>query len=66
MSELIRTVNEADRMARLWREGKLCALELTERLAAEGFYAVRCDDRHCVAYLHGVRLELGGAYAPER
>ncbi len=58
MSDLIRTVNTADALARAWRAGELAALLAVERIVALGFYAVRVTDRGIVGYYNGVRFEL--------
>lgn len=58
MSDLISTINTADALARLWREGKLISLELAERLTALGFYAIVVGDFSTVAWFNGVRFEL--------
>jgi len=40
MSEYIRTINEADAAAKLFKQGKMTAVELEERLTELGFYNI--------------------------
>jgi len=64
MSELIRIVNTADRLAGLWRAGQMTAVALAEALANDGWYRIRIGDDVpglATAYLNGVRYRLGEA-----
>lgn len=61
MANIIETINNADRIAGLWRTGTVAALSAQERLAELGFYAVVVGERSIVAYLNGCRLELPAA-----
>ncbi len=61
MSELISTLNTADRLARAWRAGELAALLAIERLVADGWYGVAVTERGLVGYYRGIRFELGSA-----
>jgi hypothetical protein len=58
MASLIKTINEADQLAGLWRQGKLCALEMVEKIVALGFYAVNITERGVTGYYNGVRFCL--------
>ena len=58
MSDLIHTLNTADTIAALWREGRMCALLAVEAIVALGFYAVTVGERGLVGYYNGVRFEL--------
>ena len=55
---LIQTINQADALAKLWREGRMCALLAVEAIVALGFYAVAVTDRGIVGYYLGVMFEL--------
>lgn len=58
MTSIISRFNTADRLAHLYREGVLCALLLTEALAAEGFYSISTEEaRLCAVDPSGVRWE---------
>lgn len=61
MANIIDTINTADRIAGLWRQGSVAALPAQERLIDLGFYAVSVGERSIVAYLNGCRLELPAA-----
>lgn len=63
MSDLIKTINEADTIAGMWRAGKVCALRAGEKLAALGFYGIAISDvdrQPFPCYFRGVRFVLGG------
>ena len=61
MSDLITKINVADRLAGYWRSGQAAAIAVEDLLTDLGFYAVVFGERHVVAYLNGVRFELGEA-----
>lgn len=59
MSDYIRTLNTADSIGQLWREGEVSAVLAVEALVGLGFYAVTVGERAIVAWLNGVRFEVG-------
>lgn len=61
MATLIETINNADRIANLWRGGVVAAVSAQERLIELGLYAIVVGERSIVAYLNGCRLELPAA-----
>lgn len=63
MATLIETINNADRIANLWRGGIVAALSAQERLTDLGFYAVSVGEQSIVAWLNGHRFEMPAAQA---
>ncbi|ESX78504.1 hypothetical protein [Mesorhizobium sp. LSHC414A00] len=63
MATLIDTINNADRIANLWRGGSLLAVNAQERLTELGFYAVAVGEQSIVAWLNGHRFEMPAAQA---
>lgn len=59
MGDLLRTVQDADRICALWRQGLAAAVVVEDRLTASGFYAIDFEGRKVIAYLAGVRFHLG-------
>lgn len=64
MGTLLRTVDEADKLAALWRQGLAAAVVIEDKLLAKGFYAVAFEGRSITAYLNGVRFSLDGSHVP--
>jgi hypothetical protein len=60
MVTLIGSINTADRIADLWRGGRVAALIAQERIAELGFYAVTVGEHTIVAWINGVRFEMPG------
>lgn len=63
MATLIETINNADRVARIWRSGGILAINAQERLTDLGFYAVAVGEQSIVAWLNGHRFEMPAAQA---
>lgn len=59
MSDYIRTINSADAIGRLWRQGVWTAILAVEALVGLGFYGVSVGERGITAFLNGVRFEIG-------
>ncbi len=59
MSDYIRTINQADAIGKLWRQGTWAAVLAVEALVGLGFYGVSVGERGIVAWLNGVRFEVG-------
>lgn len=59
MSEYIRTINSADAIGNLWREGSWPAVLAVEALTGLGFYGLSVTERAIAGYLNGVRFEVG-------
>lgn len=58
VATLILTINAADRIAGLWKQGVVAALSAQERLTELGFYAVVVGERSIVAWHNGHRFEM--------
>jgi hypothetical protein len=58
-SEFIRKINEADYLARLFKDGYITALELEEKLIEHGFFDISFVGREIKASINCVKLELG-------
>ena len=64
MGALLRTIDDADKLAALYRQGLAAAVVVEDRLLARGFYAVAFDGRRISAWLNGVRFEFDGTHVP--
>lgn len=60
MSDLLRTLDRADKLVGFYREGKLVSVILEDELIDLGFYAIEIEPRRVVAWLDGIRFEMNG------
>jgi hypothetical protein len=59
MGDFIRNVNEADTLARLYRQSVIDADKLTEELVNRGWYNISIEGRNVYASTSAVTIELG-------